>query len=170
MVELMITLVVAAILLAVGIPSFRSLIQNNKSVAQANQLVASLNFARTEALKRRAKVALCPMNSGKTGCGGGSNWSTNGWLAFVDANSNDSFDTASEELLKKWQDSAGKSDTTITGTAAALGYTSAGALTTAGSIGLRVSVSNTTDYDRCVAISPTGRVEAKKMSSGVTCP
>jgi type IV fimbrial biogenesis protein FimT len=50
--ELMVTVAVLAILVTVGVPSFRDLIQNNRVTTQTNELVTALNFARTEAVKR----------------------------------------------------------------------------------------------------------------------
>jgi type IV fimbrial biogenesis protein FimT len=54
--ELMVTVAVLAILLTVGVPSFRDLIQNNRVTTQTNELVTALNFARAEAVKRGRSV------------------------------------------------------------------------------------------------------------------
>ncbi|MBU1960774.1 MAG: GspH/FimT family pseudopilin [Gammaproteobacteria bacterium] len=171
MVELMVTLVVAAILLSIAIPSFRALIQNNKSVAQTNQLVAALNHARSEALKRHARVVVCAMNSGQTDCDGAStNWGQNGWMAFADTNGNGSYDSATETLLRQWRDTAGKSDFTISASAASLVYLQTGAITGGAFIGILLNLDGASDYDRCVLVFTTGRVKSKKMASGETCP
>ena len=50
--ELMITLAVLAILLSLAVPSFTSVINANRLTAQANELVADLQLARTEAIRR----------------------------------------------------------------------------------------------------------------------
>ena len=52
LVELMITLAIAGILVAVGIPSFNSTISSNRLTSYANELVTALNLARSEAVKR----------------------------------------------------------------------------------------------------------------------
>ena len=52
----MVTIAVLAILMTVGVPSFRDLVQNNRVTAQTNELVTALNFARTEAVKRASAV------------------------------------------------------------------------------------------------------------------
>ena len=54
--ELMVTVAVAAILATVAVPGFRDLIQNNRVTTQTNELVTALNFARTEAVKRGRPV------------------------------------------------------------------------------------------------------------------
>lgn len=59
LVELMITLSVAGILLAVAVPSFNRMMVTSRVTAQSNELVAALNFARSEAIKRNVSMALC---------------------------------------------------------------------------------------------------------------
>jgi type IV fimbrial biogenesis protein FimT len=58
LVELMVTVSIAAILLAVGVPSFSRLIAANRMASQTNELVSSLNLARAEAVRRSSGVSL----------------------------------------------------------------------------------------------------------------
>jgi len=81
LVELMVTIVVLAILLAIGIPSFASLIASNRLTSATNELIASLQAARTEALRRNARVTVCPAAPNANACSGA--W-RDGWMAFVD--------------------------------------------------------------------------------------
>ncbi len=81
LVELMVTIAVLAILLAIGIPAFASLIAANRLTSATNELVASLQTARTEAIRRNARVTVCPAAPGATACSG--DW-RDGWMAFVD--------------------------------------------------------------------------------------
>lgn len=64
LVELMITLAVMAILLTVGIPSFQSIFQSNRLATQANEMIGSINLARSEAIKRGANVTITPNAGG----------------------------------------------------------------------------------------------------------
>lgn len=59
LIELVITLIVAAILIAVAIPSFRNLINSNRLTTAANATIAALNTARMEAIKRNGPVQFC---------------------------------------------------------------------------------------------------------------
>jgi type IV fimbrial biogenesis protein FimT len=52
----MVTLVVAAVVVTVGIPSLRDLLRDNRITTQTNELVTALNLARAEALKRGRAV------------------------------------------------------------------------------------------------------------------
>ena len=58
LVELMITLVIVAILMALAVPSFNSTIKNNRISTQASELITSLNYVRSEAIKRGADVTI----------------------------------------------------------------------------------------------------------------
>ncbi|MBI5462891.1 MAG: GspH/FimT family pseudopilin [Gammaproteobacteria bacterium] len=84
LVELMITLAVAAILLTVGIPSFGDFIKNNRLVSYANEFVAGAHLARSEAIKRRRYGYICA-SSNQSSCTGGTNWAV-GWIAWIDDN------------------------------------------------------------------------------------
>jgi len=59
LVELMITLAVAAILLSVAAPSFTSLRFSNALTNHANEMLGVINFARSEAIRRNIPVRLC---------------------------------------------------------------------------------------------------------------
>lgn len=97
LIELMVTLAVAAILLSIATPSFITLIENNRATSAANDVLASLQFARSEAVKRAASVSLCPSSDG-TSCAEGTAWE-DGWILFVNPNNNNSRDNG-EELLR----------------------------------------------------------------------
>lgn len=98
LIELMVTLAVIAILASVAVPGFQTYTANNRQITQINALVASLNFARSEATKRGLPVAMCTSSNGSS-CTNG-NWE-DGWLVFVNAD-NDSPPavSAGDELLR----------------------------------------------------------------------
>ena len=79
-IELMITLVVAAILLSIVAPSFRDIIQDNRLTTEINSLSASLNLTRSEAIKRGTPATLCKSND-SVSCMAPANWH-DGWLVF----------------------------------------------------------------------------------------
>lgn len=83
--ELMITIGLAALILGLGVPSFQGFIRNSRMTGVANDFLAAVYMARTEAVKRRATVVLClstnPMDPDSPDCDGDG---TQGWVAFVD--------------------------------------------------------------------------------------
>ncbi len=60
--ELMVVVVIAGILLAIGIPSYNVLRNNNCLVTNTNRLVATLQYARSEAAKRNSDVSVRARN------------------------------------------------------------------------------------------------------------
>lgn len=72
----MITVAVIGVIAFLGVPSLRSLLENNRVTAQTNRLVSSIHLARSEAVKRNDEVTLCPLGEGTT-CG--QDWSK-GWM------------------------------------------------------------------------------------------
>ena len=57
--ELMIVLTLAALILAIGSPNFREFRQNSRLTGAANDFLAAVQLARTEAVKRQASVSIC---------------------------------------------------------------------------------------------------------------
>lgn len=97
LVELMVTLAVAAILLTVGVPSMTNLIKNNRLTAATNAFVSSLNLARSEAVKQGRNAVLCVGD--QNGCAAG-NWA-GGWTVLVDSDRNNSFDPAEVQRVSE---------------------------------------------------------------------
>lgn len=57
--ELMITVLVAALLVGVAVPTFRQVIAGNRLVTQTNDLVGALTIARSEAITRNGTMTFC---------------------------------------------------------------------------------------------------------------
>lgn len=59
LIELMITVAIAAVLLGLAVPSFQTLIVGSRLSTQTNELVAAINSARSEAVKRNRNITFC---------------------------------------------------------------------------------------------------------------
>lgn len=75
LIELMITVAVLGILLAIAVPSFMDAVLGSKLSSAANSLVANAYLARGEAIKRNAVVQICTGSS----CPGSGDWEQ-GWI------------------------------------------------------------------------------------------
>ena len=66
LVELLITILVLSLLLGLAVPAFRSLMQNDQQWVQTNNLILSLNAARSESIKNdtAAGGTICSSNNG----------------------------------------------------------------------------------------------------------
>ncbi|MBL8268257.1 GspH/FimT family pseudopilin [Steroidobacter sp.] len=83
-IELMITVAVASILLAIGVPAFNDIIRNSRIATQTNTLVGALNYARGESAVRGMPISICAANNDRTGCQSGATSWVNGWVIFTD--------------------------------------------------------------------------------------
>jgi type IV fimbrial biogenesis protein FimT len=79
LIELLVALTIAFIVLGVGVPGFRSLLQRQRMTASANDLLAAMLLTRSEAIQRGSRVDLVPAD--------GRNWAS-GWVVYVDENDN----------------------------------------------------------------------------------
>jgi type IV fimbrial biogenesis protein FimT len=59
LIELMVTIAVAAILVSIAIPSFSILIVSNRLNTIATEMVDAVSFARSESVKRNSPVVFC---------------------------------------------------------------------------------------------------------------
>lgn len=82
-VELMFTVMVAAVLLAIGVPNFREFLQNGRMVSAANDFLSDVNLARSESVKRRVPVTLCKSSDGAS-CSTSNSVALRRWIVFVD--------------------------------------------------------------------------------------
>ncbi|WP_114240121.1 GspH/FimT family pseudopilin [Dyella sp. C9] len=99
LVELVITIVVLAVLAAAAMPSFMGLIRRNEVTSQANNLLADLQYARSEALTRRAFVSLCPRapdaGAADESCGDAdSDNFDGGWLVYAASSAHAAYDSS----------------------------------------------------------------------------
>lgn len=91
LIELMVTLAVVVILATLATPSVKEMLDNNRLAALNNQIVSSLNYARSEAIKRNYPVTMCVRDGDGTGCADGGGFE-NGWIVFVDCNGDSTVD------------------------------------------------------------------------------
>ena len=80
--ELLITLAIAAILLGISLPSFNKIIERNQIAADMNSLHNVFHFARSTAIAKKQKIHICGSNSQST-C---DKFWTQNILVFIDEN------------------------------------------------------------------------------------
>jgi type IV fimbrial biogenesis protein FimT len=95
LIELMMTISIAVIVLTIGVPSFTQTINNSRLTTNANELLTSLNIARSEAIKRNIQIFVRRKGNASQ------NWDS-GWDVFIDLNNNQTFDNGTDTLLKTY--------------------------------------------------------------------
>ena len=101
MVELLIAVAIFFVLISLAIPSFRSLTAKNRLKTACNELVSTLQTARTEAIRRGIRVTVCKGAPSSNSCDNNGAW-VSGWIVFVDATpgSSPGIEDASDIILR----------------------------------------------------------------------
>ena len=97
-IELLVTMAVVAILLAVGVPALQNYSWNLRMKTAMDTLQTDLVLARGRAISLNIQTVICPA-TGADGCSGDSDWQK-GWIVFTDLNG-DRRRQAGEPLLKQ---------------------------------------------------------------------
>jgi type IV fimbrial biogenesis protein FimT len=164
--ELLVTMAVASILAAVAVPAFNNFVQNDRDIGQLNSLVSSLNYARSEAVKRDSSVTVCPSTDGAT-CSGGSNWA-GGWVV-VDSN-------PADPPLQTVPALAGSNTLTPTGSTSGVTFQSSGLVTPTVLTTFTICDARGAAYAREIEVNSTGRVAASQTpgqtvsGAALACP
>lgn len=95
--EALVVMAISAIVLAIGVPSYRSVIENQRASSTMHLLHAYMASARGTAISYRIPTVVCPSNRAG-GCRMDGDWSQ-GWLMFFDADGNRQPD-AREDILR----------------------------------------------------------------------
>lgn len=169
LIELMVTVAIAAVLMVVAAPSFVQYKRNSELTSLANSLLASINASRSEALKKGRSAFVRPLTSDWAG----------GWVVFVDSNGDNLYSDGVDFLVSR-QDAA-KSYFGISGNSTASGsspyvrFDSAGYSTDTASspVALTLTIQRTdvsdTEQVRRLVVARTGRVRVCKPSVDATC-
>ncbi len=157
-IEMFIVLTALGILLSIGVPGFRDTVENVATRASQKELVASLNLARSEAVKRGTDIHLCATNNLGTDCET-DQWST-GWIVFEDANGDADGAAGSidigDEIIRVV--GTGRSSSAISSTAGLMSFDSMGFNATGGPQEFEIESETSSPYfTRCVQLSVVGR-------------
>ena len=82
-IEMIITVTIAAVLVALALPNLSEFLKNNARATNLNTVVAAMNFARSHAVGRTTNVAVCQSDNQATCTGGGA--FGDGFIVFTDA-------------------------------------------------------------------------------------
>lgn len=93
LIELMVTIAVVVILMAMGVPALQQYATTNRAVAQLNRISGDLSLARSEAIKRGTHATVCASSNSTANnptCSGANQWE-DGWIAFADLDNDGDF-------------------------------------------------------------------------------
>jgi len=174
MTELVIVMVIVAVLAGIGIPSFKYVTTSNRMSSEVNELLGDMQFARSEAIKEGQPVTICSSANPTSvtpqciGATDGAVWNT-GWIVFLDTNNNQSVDPG--EAVLRVQPAFTGTDSFLASnpkfyaaTFNRAGYAPTG-LTATVLVALHDST-DTTQWTRCLAVTPIGSATTEKYGQG----
>lgn len=168
--ELIMVMLMVAILIGIGIPSFMSVTNSNRISTEVNGLLGDLQFARAEAIKEGQPVTVCVSSNG-TSCDGAANLNWNdGWIVFSDVNGNKAVDAG--DVILKVQTAFTGTDTFTADLSNAIsfnreGFAQTGAGANTVTIFLHAKVANAAST-RCLQITPVGMMATETHGNSIT--
>jgi type IV fimbrial biogenesis protein FimT len=169
--ELLITMSIAAILLTLAVPSFRYVTNSNRIAGEVNGLLGDLQFARAEAVKEGRTVTVCVSTDGQN-CAGSTTWQS-GWIVYSDPTDVGVRDPG--ETVLRWQKTFSSSDTFLaSNNVAAITFNREGyAIGIANGTLLELHDStDTSAWTRCLSVNLSGEMTTELYgitTNGVTC-
>lgn len=177
MIELLVTLAVISIGLGAAV-SFQDVVIRNSLVSQSNDLLSSLQLARSEAFKRMLPIALCASSDGATcvansvpGALGNRIWET-GWIACGDANDNGVCDPGEAIVKSNGALSAKYSLRSNANIGGSLTYLLNGRSKSGGGLFVLCKNANSTDLtqSKAIYVANSGRIALGQDSNGNGVP
>ena len=163
--ELIITVALISIVMAIAIPSMTTFTQNDRLTTNINSLIGHLAYARSEAVKLSQQVSLC-VSSNTTSCTGG-NWQ-DGWIVYIDADGDNSFtqNVATGEIILRAQQTLDGANTLTTAIGTQVTYDYRGFASAASVGNFLLCDARSGPFGKTIRISNTGRV---RLEDGSTC-
>jgi len=167
LIELLVAMTIAAVLLAIAIPSFDSATLSTTAGKYAGNVADSALLARGEAIRRNATVTVCVSADGASCTTGG--WEQ-GWIVYCKTTDQVNCDSAGAGMLVMQTQGAAKTGWKITEASglAQLNFDPSGTGATAASMTACRATPTVGTQQRQVRISATGRPSVTK-TTGTSC-
>jgi type IV fimbrial biogenesis protein FimT len=174
LIELLVVITIAAILMGIGVPSYKFVTTSNRVSTEVNGLLGDMQFARSEAIKEGQSVTVCPSSNGTSCLAATTTWH-GGWIVFSDVNGNAAVDAPPDIVLRVQAGFTHAQDTFVSdnnvaavtfnreGFAVGLPATAVGYIT----VTLH-STPNNTQWTRCLQVGMVGVLTTERVGTG-TC-
>ncbi|MCD9005136.1 GspH/FimT family pseudopilin [Luteimonas sp. XNQY3] len=159
LVELMVTVAVIAILSAVAVPAMTGLINRSRISGLTGEVVSALQLARSEAVRRNARVTLCPSADGLT-CTNSVDWA--GWI--IEARDNA---TGTDQVILA---GTAPSNTQVSGPAGGVVFRPSGLLVSQSQLTVCMPTNNPAANQRVVTVALSGSPITTPQEGGGQCP
>jgi len=159
------TVLIAAVLATIAMPSFVDLIRSTQLTTAGDQLYAEMLLARREAIKRNTRVLFCSQGASAGHCGTTVAAWTNGWLVCYDADADGDCDASTANNPNPIRQHGPVDSTlTVTGSAATARFNPDGTQGDPGAAALTLTVRGTWTGSKSYVgtVSSSGNVSLAK--------
>lgn len=157
LIELAVTVAVIGVIATIAIPGMQALINNSRLTGAAGELTAALQLARSEAVRRNARVTVCAGAAGV--CNGGTDWSA--WTVFGQDNA-----AGSNDVIR---DDAAPGSVQLSGSGDRVVFRPSGQATGQTTLNVCIPTTSPSQNKRLITVMVSGGVRTAKGTGG-TCP
>lgn len=157
LIELLVSIAVLAVLLAVGVPSFAAMARQWQQDAAIDTFVGDVRLARSTAVRTSRPVVMCALDHKTGACTPHANW-TVGWMVFSDLDADGAFDAGEPVIAHRGAQAGNASliEASPSPSQARLQFRSNGTLS-GGGVKLNLTPEGTTHPVRLVVLNFMGR-------------
>jgi type IV fimbrial biogenesis protein FimT len=172
-IELLITMVIAALLMTLAVPSMRDIIERSAVSTHINTFLGTIRYARSEAIRASAPVVICRSTDSEAAspsCAAAGDWA-GGWIVFVnrDRDAANAFNPAAGDTLLRAQPAFSNSGGITSNASTAVSkliFGPTGVMTAGASRFTFEARSLETKQKKLICVSMQGRA---RISTGTTC-
>ena len=152
-IELLSALAISAMTLMFGVPGFQSMVASSSATSQVNDMVAGLNLARSEAIRRGRSVDFSAISGAWSG----------GWTVGIDANADGDYKDVGDTEIRVWTPSGTSLTPVNAGGLTTITYTARGHALAATSFTL-TDCPMGANNGRSLAIAASGHASATRVA------
>ena len=159
LIELMVTVAVLGILAVVAVPAMQSLVNGNRLAGATGELTSALHLARSEAVRRSARVTICRSADGEE-CEDGTEWDR--WIIVGRDN------TSGEDVVIRDESVAGPIQ--VTGPENGIQFRPSGLIAGQETLTVCMPTANPAENQRTITVLISGATLAEGVNGGGECP
>jgi type IV fimbrial biogenesis protein FimT len=175
LIELLTVMVIVAILMSIGIPSYRYITTDNRLSTEANKLLGDLQFARSEAVREGQSITVCVARSTSStspscAAAGTTTWEK-GWIVFSDVNNDQTIDSG-DPVLRIQTAFVGGDTFGSSNNVGAITFNRSGFVNQLGASQVTVTLHDSTSnsaYTRCLFLTQAGMSSVQTTAQNSSC-
>jgi len=159
LVELMVMMAILGILAVVAVPSMTSLMNASRLSGAEGELAATLQVARSEAIRRNARVTVCASTDGLA-CTNSTAWTR--WIVRGRDNA-----AGTDDVIR---DETPRDSVQVTGPAAGIVFRPSGVIDAQATVTACMPVTNPAENQRVITVMISGGLTQTRTDGGGSCP